>query len=231
MRKISLIIPCYNEEDNIPEICKKIEEFRKYKNIEVILVNNGSTDSTKKEILKIMNTLNFVQLVDIQKNQGYGHGIISGLKVAKGDILSWTHADLQTDPLDILKGLKYFEKNDNIFVKGRRKKRNLFDNFFTIGMSIFETLLLKKLLWDINAQPTMFSRPFFESWDSPPSDFSLDLYAYYMAKKRNIKIYRFNVFFKKRLYGYSKWNMGLLSKIKFIKRTLSYSLILNKKIK
>ena len=231
MRKISLIIPCYNEEDNIPEICKKIEEFRKYKNIEVILVNNGSTDSTKKEILKIMNTLNFVQLVDIQKNQGYGHGIISGLKVAKGDILSWTHADLQTDPLDILKGLKYFEKNDDIFVKGRRRKRNLFDNFFTIGMSIFETLLLKKLLWDINAQPTMFSRPFFESWDSPPSDFSLDLYAYYMAKKRNIKIYRFNVFFKKRLYGYSKWNMGLLSKIKFIKRTLSYSLILNKKIK
>lgn len=231
MRKISLIIPCYNEEDNIPEICKKIEEFRKYKNIEVILVNNGSTDSTKKEILKIMNTLNFVQLVDIQKNEGYGHGIINGLKAAKGDILSWTHADLQTDPLDILKGLKYFEKNDNIFVKGRRKKRNLFDNFFTIGMSIFETLLLKKLLWDINAQPTMFSRPFFESWDSPPSDFSLDLYAYYMAKKRNIKIYRFNVFFKKRLYGYSKWNMGLLSKIKFIKRTLSYSLILNKKIK
>ena len=231
MKTVSLIIPCFNEERNIGAIFKKIEKFIHYKNIEVILVNNGSTDNTKDEILKIKEKLNFVKLVDIEKNEGYGHGIVNGLKYAKGEVLCWTHADMQTDPLDVLKGLKYFENNNNIFVKGKRKGRKLFDNFFTIGMSIFETLLLKKLLWDINAQPTMFSKDFFESWDSPPSDFSLDLYAYYLAKKRKFKIYRFNVFFKKRLHGHSKWNIGLLSKVKFIKRTLSYSLILNKKIK
>ena len=231
MKTVSLIIPCFNEEGNVPAIFKKIEKFIHYKNIEVILVNNGSTDNTKDEILKIKKKLNFVKLVDIKKNEGYGHGIVNGLKHAKGDVLCWTHADMQTDPLDILKGLKYFENNNNIFVKGKRKGRKLFDNFFTIGMSIFETLLLKKLLWDINAQPTMFSKAFFESGDSPPSDFSLDLYAYYLAKKRKFKIFKFNVFFKERLHGHSKWNIGLLSKVKFIKRTLYYSLILNKKIK
>ena len=49
-------------------------------------------------------------------------------------------------------------------------------------MSLFETLLLRTRLWDINAQPTMFHRDFFASWDRPPHDFSLDLYAYYGAK-------------------------------------------------
>ena len=39
-------------------------------------------------------------------------------------------------------------------------------------MSLFETLLLRTRLWDINAQPTMFHRDFFASWDRPPHDFS-----------------------------------------------------------
>ena len=232
MKKVSLIIPCYNEEGNIPEIFKKIKKFNNFDNIEVILVNNGSTDLTKIEILKIKNSLEFVKIVDIKKNQGYGHGILSGLKAASGNILCWTHADLQTDPLDILKGLKYFDNDhENIFVKGRRYGRSFFDNFFTIGMSIFETILLKKILWDINAQPTMFSKSFFDSWENPPNDFSLDLYAFYLAKKRKFKFYRFKVFFDKRRFGESKWNTGLFSKIKFIKRTLVYSFNLNKYIK
>ena len=159
----------------------------------------------------------------MQKNQGYGHGIISGLDVATGDILSWTHADLQTDPKDILKGIEIFEKNKkDIFVKGRRIGRPLSDNIFTIGMSIFEIILLRKYMFDINAQPTMFSRSFYDKWDKPPRDFSLDLYAYYMACYNKIEIFRFPVVFGERKYGISHWNIDLKSKINFIKRTVKF---------
>ena len=65
---------------------------------------------------------------------------------------------------------------------------------------------------------------FFKSWQNPPNDFALDLYSYYLAKKNNLKILRFPVKFDKRLYGSSKWNFGLNSKFKFIKRTIIYSI-------
>ena len=60
-------------------------------------------------------------------------------------------------------------------------------------------------------------------------DFSLDLYAYYMAKKRRIRILNFPLIFK-RAFGTSHWNFNLKSKIKFIIRTINYSFELKSKI-
>jgi hypothetical protein len=97
-------------------------------------------------------------------------------------------------------------------------------------MSVFETVLLGKPMWDINAQPTMFSRQFFESWRVPPYDFSLDLYAYYQARMAGLPIYRFPVLFGERAHGVSHWNVNWAAKRKFIRRTLDFSLQLKKKI-
>ena len=96
-------------------------------------------------------------------------------------------------------------------------------------MSFFEMLLLRRFFWDINAQPTVFSRRFFESWQDPPHDFSLDLFAYYKAKESGLPIKRFPVHFGDRKYGLSHWNIDWKSKIKFIKRTIDFSLELRKK--
>jgi hypothetical protein len=141
---------------------------------------------------------------------------------------------MQTDLTDALIALNFFRDSDQpekLFIKGRRYGRPLSDVFFTIGMSIFETILLRKLMWDINAQPTMFHKKFFLDWRSPPKDFSLDLYSYYMAKKNKLKILRFPVKFGQRAYGASKWNISFSSKLRFIKRTLSYSFSLQRRMK
>ena len=53
---------------------------------------------------------------------------------------------------------------------------------FTFGMSVFESVLLRRPLRDINAQPTLFPRSLYETWTTPPEDFALDLYAYVSAK-------------------------------------------------
>jgi hypothetical protein len=97
-------------------------------------------------------------------------------------------------------------------------------------MSFFETLLLVKPLWDINAQPTMFSRQFFETWREPPHDFSLDLFAYYQARMAGLKVHRFPVLFGERAHGVSHWNVNWAAKRKFISRTVEFSLALKKKI-
>ena len=102
---------------------------------------------------------------------------------------------------------------------------------FTMGMSLFETLYLGRKLWDINAQPNIFHRSFFENIKNDcPKDFSLDLYFLYMAQKEGLKVIRFDVVFPPRVHGESSWNTGLASKWKFIKRTIEFSLKLKKEL-
>ena len=229
--KFSLVIPCYNEYKNLPSLLKRCQFLLKNKDVEIILVNNGSTDKSenffKTKLYKNQN----LKYVSLKENKGYGFGILFGLRHAKGQIIGWTHSDLQTDPSDVQRGITFFESQDSdAFVKGRRKKRKILDNIFTIGMSFFETVLLREFLWDINAQPTMFSKKFYETWNSAPFDYSLDLYAYYLAKKQKKNVFRFPVFFNDRLHGASHWNFGLHSKFKFIVRTIKYSLSLKRKL-
>ncbi len=232
---LSIIIPCYIEEKNIPLLLSRFSEvIKERQDIEVLLVDNGSTDNSAEVLNRLIGEYSFARKVTVEVNQGYGYGILSGLAQAKGDFLGWTHADMQTDPLDVVKAVDIIKKNKckkNIYVKGKRRGRSLFDLVFTWGMGVLETLYLGEKLSDINAQPNMFSRSFYEKWIDPPYDFSLDLYAFYLARKKHCRLIRFDVFFPKRIHGESKWNTGFKSKLKFIKRTLDFSVSLKNRIK
>ena len=221
---LSVVVPCYNEEENIPLIISKFEEIilAFEGEIEVILVNNGSTDNSKNVFdKKIRGSTPKIKVLNIIKNIGYGHGILSGLKIAKGNVLAWTHADLQTDPKDVVSAYTEFKKlNDSdIVVKGKRRNRNSIDAFFTWGMQVYSTLILNKRLNDINAQPKLFSRKFYKKkFTNPPLDFSLDLYLLLNAER----IRTVDVFFHERKYDEAKGGGTLKGKIKLIKNTLKY---------
>ena len=231
----SIVIPCYNELNNIPII---VESFRrmisdntgsndinKY-NFELILVDNGSTDGSYSLMKDVTRSIPYCKIVFLQKNQGYGGGICKGLDQAKGKFIGWTHADMQTDPYDVIKAFKICRSStyEKIFVKGRRRGRPLIDRVYSRGMSIFESLIFQNAYDDINAQPTVFSKSLYREQYTYPVDFSLDLYVYWLAQKLKYKIERFDVKFGSRLHGQSSWNHGLKSRFKFITRTLKYSL-------
>ena len=230
MKKIqySLVIPCYNEAKNIPVLLKKIKPLLVNKSIQVVMVNNGSTDDSDSVIDKLKPKVTNFKYVIVPKNKGYGYGIIQGLKAADGDIIGWTHADLQTNPADFLRAITFFDMDQHSFVKGKRFGRSFMDYFLTFGMSVFETLLFKKRMFDINAQPTVFSKQFFKSLPTPPNDFALDLFFYFHAVQKGLTIHRFPVLFGKRFAGTSTWNTGWLARYKFIKRTIEFSLKLKR---
>lgn len=227
--KYSLIIPCYNEVDNLDTLIENCKPLLINKEIEIVLVNNGSTDGTIEKMSPLSLEYENLVTVDLKRNLGYGGGIISGLKVSRGEIIGWTHADNQTSPMDFLEAIKLFKEESPILVKGYRYGRSIIDYIFSYGMGLFETVLLKKWLVEINAQPTVFTRSFYQSWMNPPSDFSLDLYVYYMAIMDKIPLKRIKVHFGPRLYGESKWNLGFKSKLRFIKRTIKFSFELKRK--
>lgn len=229
--KLSIVVPCYNEEENIPLILERFNDVIKKEDIEVILVDNGSTDGSAEVISRLLPQYSFAKTVKVPVNQGYGYGILQGLKECAGEYIGWTHADMQTDPADVRKALDLIKQEKGlVFVKGNRKGRPFFDVFFTVGMSVFETCYLREKLYDINAQPNIFPKVFYQGWENPPHDFSLDLYALYMARKKGLKVVRFAVDFPKRVHGTSKWNTGLAAKWKFIKRTMDFSVKLKKSL-
>lgn len=97
--KISIVIPCYNEEKNIKLI---LEEFKKisFENyeLELVFVNNGSKDNSKNVLEEMKQYYDFLKVVEVVENKGYGYGILEGLKQANGEYLGWMHADMQTSP-------------------------------------------------------------------------------------------------------------------------------------
>ena len=158
MINLSLVIPCYNEGQNIEKLFNKIEGLlNRSSNIEIIIVDNGSTDNTEINVLNSkLYKESKIKVINIEENKGYGHGIMSGVKIASGEFVGWCHADLQTDPEDVYNAFIEFKKDlssGKAIIKGLRIKRNLLDSFFTVGMSIFASLIFQRIINDINAQP------------------------------------------------------------------------------
>lgn len=230
---MSLVIPCYDEARNLPLLIRRIEEsFSAEHEAEVILVDNGSKDESPA-IMASLAGHRVIRSVRVDVNKGYGYGILAGLRAARGSFVGWTHADMQTDPADALRALALIRGTDSntLYVKGRRYGRPLNDVVFTVGMSAFESFLLRTRLWDINAQPNILPRSFYEAVaNDAPHDFSLDLYFYHAARQSGLRIERFPVRFGERAHGVSHWNVDWAAKKRFIMRTVKFSLELRERV-
>ncbi len=235
---LSIVVPCYNEVLNLPHIFLQFDDLlKKHPDVEIVLVNNGSTDNSAEVFTQLLNARNAssYKLVHVPKNLGYGYGLFSGLEQATAPILSWTHADLQTDPMDVMRALEVFKSNtpQPVLVKGYRKNRRASEAFFSWGMGVLSSLALGTRLTEINAQPKLFTKSFYESIKADcPKDFSFDLYFLYHAKKRG-NIIDIPVFFLPRQFGEAKGGSGssLKTRIKLIRRIFTYVFELRKKLK
>lgn len=221
---LTIVIPCFNESQSLPILLDKCLKLVSNKKIHVIIVNNGSSDDSLKILDKYVDIDSNLTILNIEKNLGYGNGILKGLEQTNTQYVGWTHADLQTDIFDLETAFSELKNLTNqTYIKGLRKGRTFSENIFTFGMSIYESLLFKTFLWDINAQPTILPRTEYLSWVDPPIDFSLDLFSYVQAKAKQMRILRIRVEFPSRKFGESSWNTSFRAKIKFIKRTSAYS--------
>ncbi|MAV56516.1 MAG: hypothetical protein CMI79_03180 [Candidatus Pelagibacter sp.] len=215
-KNISLVIPCYNEEGNIDKLIERCNKFLSINNSELILVNNGSTDKTKDKILNHSKINNKIKFLNIEKNIGFGHGVFIGLSSASNNFLAYTHADLQTDPNDIVAGMDLI-KSDNDFIKGIRidKIKNewsYFDMFISYSMTIFTSLIFRKFMNDIHAQPVIFHKKLIKNSNYYPKDFMFDVWVYIKAKKLKFNVKRFPVIFNKNMRFYGEGNNDTLMK-------------------
>ena len=120
MTRLSIVVPVYNEEENIYDLYLSIIEAMKGKieNYEIVLVNDGSKDRSPMLLNEIAQMDSNVKVIHFKKNYGQTAAISAGLKNSKGDLIALLDADLQTNPRDIFRLMPFIEKID--FVNGRR---------------------------------------------------------------------------------------------------------------
>lgn len=225
--KYSVIVPCYNEAGNIGPLVHALDKYSCRYDVEMILVENGSKDHTRQILEKTCKRKDKFKIIYIDENKGYGYGLLKGMESAAGDYIGWIHADLQVPPKEIFRFIHFIEKQgteEKYFLKGIRRGREAWDTLFTAGMTVFETAVFQKYLYDIGAVPVLFHRDLLATFHNPPYGFSIELYTYYQAKKHGLKMKRYPVTLKKRRKGESSWNKGLSSKIKLSRQIMGDSI-------
>lgn len=223
--QLSIVIPCWNEAANLPALLMAWTElWQEGDEWELILVDNGSTDDSAQILAEAVRALPFLRVATVAPpNVGYGHGILTGLRLARGEVLAWTHADGQTPPADVLRAWDAWRDSpapQKTLVKGRRRNRPIGDVAFTTGMSVWATALLATPLHDINAQPKLFPRALLATFRDPPLDLSLDVYLLWLARRHGYVIQAIDVAFGPRVHGTSRWATDLPARVRAVRRTL-----------
>lgn len=157
---LSVILPCFNEEQNIASSARDVAAWMKQSKIqgEIIVVNDGSTDGSLTVLKKLEKEIPHLRIVDLKKNGGYGIAVRAGCDAAKTDIIAFMDSDLQFHAEDLSLLLAHIR--DYAFVTGRRAHRadSLLRNAFGKILGAMNVLVLGLWVRDVNCGLKMFRR-------------------------------------------------------------------------
>ena len=118
---LSVVVPLYNEEDNVILLTQKIHESLVGYNYQIVYIDDFSTDKTNK-VVKAMNDQK-VHLIALKKNYGQSLALAAGFDYAEGEYIITMDGDLQNDPSDIPEMLSYAVSGEYDVITGIRQKR------------------------------------------------------------------------------------------------------------
>ena len=138
MKKITIIIPAYNEEESLPHLYERLEKLMssmEHYEFEILFVNDGSKDNTINLIKEYREKDNRISYVDFSRNFGKEIAMIAGLDYATGDCVIFMDADLQDPPELIPELVKYWEEGyDDVYAKRSSRKGETWLKKFTSKM-------------------------------------------------------------------------------------------------
>jgi glycosyltransferase involved in cell wall biosynthesis len=122
---LSLVIPCYNEQENVPTLLQRVEAALKPigRPFEVIIIDDGSTDSTPAMLSDAMHQSPWLRVIRMARNGGQSAAFEAGFEAARGEIIATIDADLQNDPEEIPRLLPLLDEKKVDMITGWRKER------------------------------------------------------------------------------------------------------------
>lgn len=162
MKGISVVVPVFNEEGNVRELHREIVEIceKENYNYEIIFVDDGSSDGTSR-ICKELRPLKYIRM---RKNFGQTAAMDAGIKASQYDYIVTMDGDLQNDPEDIPRLVRYLEENDLDVVSGWRKHRkdSLMKKFTSRGANFLRGIIVKDNIHDSGCSLKIYRRECFD---------------------------------------------------------------------
>lgn len=221
IKKVSIIIPCYNEAKTIIRSVNRVIKvnLKKIKK-EIIIVNDGSTDGTDKMLDKIKLKKSII-IINKHKNEGKGSAIISAMKIATGDVIIIQDADLEYDPNEYVKILKPIQDNLADVVYGSRfigsgPHRILFF-WHMLGnkmLTLLSNMLTNLNLTDMETCYKVFTKDVARRLNLVEKRFGFEPEFTAKISRLNIKIYEIGISYSGRGYADGKkinWKDGILA--------------------
>ena len=196
---LSLAVPCYNEEDSLRNTATRlVQAFReRHLGLELVLVDNGSSDRTGQIIDELIREGLPVLKETVTVNQGYGYGVLRGLARCRAPFVGFICADGQVDAVDVAKLFEIAAQSKTPkLVKVRRRFRmdGLVRKIVSIGYNGFANVLFGGLgTIDINGNPKIFPRAFYERMNLGSRDWFLDAEVMIKAKRLGLPVFEVNV--------------------------------------
>ena len=208
MEKVLVIIPTYNEAENINQLNQEIvEALNESMNInysfEIIYVDDGSTDKTLEYLKKLNNKIKTIILKNMY-NLAQSKSILNGIDVSNYNNIILLDGDLQNDPRDIIKMIEIYIKKDDLLVHGFRKNRN--DPYFTkILPSKIANLIVRKFtnskILDHGCSLKIFNKKIINA-----NDFFGDFHRLFAAQiSKDIEVIEIEVNHRPRIKGKSNY--------------------------
>ena len=214
--KISILIPCYNEEKTIEKIINKILDLKDL-NLEIIIVDDNSTDSSRSIIdTKLKDKIHKLILND--KNYGKGYSIRKGIEAATGEVLIIQDADLEYDPKDYQKLLEPFILGVADVVYGSRfigsdKKRVLYF-WHTVGnkiLTLLSNIFTNLNLSDMEVGYKAFKTDVIKNINLKENRFGFEPEVTAKISKKSLRLYEVGISYYGRKYNEGKkitWKDG-----------------------
>ena len=221
---LSLVLPLYNEEEGIREIVSDLlKEFKRWTiQCELVLVNNGSTDSTAQILEELAERFSTVRVVHVPVNLGYGWGILCGFQAATSPIMGFMCGDGQVVPEDVERVYQRLVEEDLDISKVVRVSRA--DGWQRKMMSNIYNVLFRILFnvpsHDINGTPKFMRRHCYEKLNLTSKDWFIDAEIMIKATKAHYKIGEVPVDFHPRTNGCS--NVKWTTAFEFLRNMVRY---------
>lgn len=231
-KKISIVVPCYNEAKTIRKIIKRISQTNL--NLEIIIIDDYSTDGSRDIIKKTKNKY-IKKKIFHKKNMGKGACIKSSIKYISGEIILIQDADLEYNPSDYKKLLKPFQSKDIDVVYGSRvlnKKRYSFKKDLPTNFRVFSNHVLTILSNFINFQSLtdahtcykLFKSKLFFKLKPKENDFAFCPEMTTKISNFKIKIYEVPISYNGRGYDEGK-KIGIYDAIRVVLILIKYKFI------
>ncbi|MBI5220067.1 MAG: glycosyltransferase family 2 protein [Bacteroidia bacterium] len=202
MKEISIIVPVFNEEDNIAELHKEIVDVCSGKFLfEIIIVDDGSADRT----CEIVKNLSPVRYIRFRKNFGQTAAMDAGIKSAKYNYILTMDGDRQNDPDEIPNLIRHLEENDLDVVSGWRKNRkdSFMKKFVSRGANFLRGILIHDGIHDSGCSLKIYRK---ECFDQVSLYGEMHRFIPAILKIKGFKIGEIPVNHRPRTKGYTKYN-------------------------